>query len=77
MKHTPFLLYKCKRKESVRNADHVCKLISHKEYLTLNEKLSNSGKKIPRERKKRVSSMILMLTTPGLINIITVFCILE
>ena len=42
-KHTPFLLCKCKRGDAVRNADHVCELIDHDEYLILNEKLSNSG----------------------------------
>ena len=36
IKHTPFLICKCKRGEVFRNADHVCKLITHEEYLTLN-----------------------------------------
>ena len=44
-KHTPFLLFKCKRGDTVRNADRVCELITHDEYVELNEKLSKKWHK--------------------------------
>ena len=40
IKHTQFLLCKCKMGDTVRNSNHVCKLIDHDEYLILNEKSS-------------------------------------
>ena len=66
-KHILFLLCKCKRGEAVRNGDHVCKLISHKDYLILNKQLSKQWYRKQGKDKKRVNSIILMLTTPGLI----------
>lgn len=37
-KNYPFLLCKCKRKEGVVNADHVCKIMTHTEQTILNYK---------------------------------------
>ena len=39
-KHTPLLLYNCKRGDAVRNADEVCGLIDHDEFVELNKKSS-------------------------------------
>ena len=50
-KHTPFLLCKCKRGDVVRKADHVCKLITHKEYVKLKDKSSRQWHRKTREIK--------------------------
>ena len=75
--HTPFLLCKCSRGDAVRNADHVCKFISQEEYVKLNDKSSRQWHKNQGKEKYEVSSMILMLTTPGLMKRIMVFRIWE
>ena len=47
----PFLSCKCKRGDAVRNADNVCELIDHDEYVELNEKSSKQWHKKTRERQ--------------------------
>ena len=39
-KYSTFLLHKCKGGEVVRNGGKVCKLLTHEEYVALNNKLS-------------------------------------
>ena len=52
-KHTPFLLCKYKREDSVRNTYNFCRLFNHKEYLSLKEKSSKQLHSKTRERQEK------------------------
>ena len=52
-KNITFLLCKCKRGDTVRNADHIYKFITHEEYLTSKRNSSKQWYKQTRARKEK------------------------
>ena len=75
--HTLFLLYKCKREDAVRKADHVCKLITHKDYAELKDKSSRKLHRKTREIQVKGKEYDLDARHAWIDSIIVVFRILE